>query len=223
MELDSLKDVWKELGEKELRPDSDTQILSMLQKRSQSPIAKMKRNLYWELVAMVVCYSLAIWYYFTAWQGRYWEVALLLFIVGLYALFYYMRKNKLLKDMQCVACEVKSNLKRQLATLEKYVQFYFVSSVVLTPIAFFVAGLIVFFRSPDNAGTPSSFGGQVITALPGVPGTQVINYRFFITFILIGVLVTISVYFLSRWAINRLYGQHIKKLKALVQQMEEND
>jgi hypothetical protein len=42
-----------------------------------------------------------------------------------------------------------------------------------------------------------------------------------ITFITIGVILTIGVYFLSRWAIDRLYGQHIKKLKELVEQMEE--
>ncbi len=219
MELDSLKDIWKQLGEKDTQADSDAQILSMLQKRSQSPIAKMKRNLFWELVAMIVCYSLAIWYYYTAWQGRYWEVALLLFIVGLYALFYYVRKNKLLNDMQCVACEVRSNLKRQLATLEKYVQFYFVSSVILTPVAFFVAGLIVFFKTPSTAGDPGTVSSQITTAVPVF--TQVVNHRFFISFIVIGVMVTIGVYFLSRWAINRLYGQHISKLKELVQQMEE--
>lgn len=221
MELDSLKDIWKELGDKETPQGNDAQILSMLQKRSQSPIAKMKRNLYWELAALVVCYSLAIWYYFTAWQGRYWEVALLLFIVGMYAMFYYIRKNKLLNEMQCVACEVRSNLKKQLATLEKYVQFYFVSSVVLTPIAFFVAGLIVFFKSPGNIADPTSTGSPLADAVPVF--THVTNHRFFIAFIVIGVMVTIGVYFLSRWAINRLYGQHIEKLKDLVRQMDEVD
>lgn len=218
MELDSLKDIWKNLDENDLRSGSEVPITSMLHKRSRSPIAKMKRNLYWEMAALVVLYSAAIWYYITAWQGRYWEVALLLFLVGAYALFYYLRKNKLLKDMQCVACEVKSSLQRQLVTLEKYVNFYFVSSVLLTPIAYFVAGLIVFFKTP---GTPGKFDfrntkdavNQITHHLP--------DQRFAITFIVVGVILTIGVYFFSRWAINRLYGQHIRKLKELVQQMEE--
>jgi hypothetical protein len=214
MELDSLKDIWKDLDEKDLRSGSDVPITSMLHKRSKSPVAKMKRNLYWEMGALVVCYSLAIWYYITAWQGRYWEVALLLFLVGLYALFYYLRKNKLLNDMQCVACEVKSNLQRQLVTLEKYVNFYFVSSILLTPTAYFVAGLIVLFKKPVG-------GIDMKVAHPNGIGDQLPEYRWMITFITVGVILTIGVYFFSRWAINRLYGQHIKKLKELVQQMEE--
>lgn len=218
MELDSLKDIWKNLDEQDLRSGSDVPLTSMLHKRSKSPVAKMKRNLYWEMAALVVCYSLAIWYYITGWQGRYWEVALLLFLVGVFALFYYFRKNKLLKDMQCVACEVKSNLKRQLVTLEKYVNFYFVSSILLTPMAYFVAGLIVFFKTPPSKPGKFDFhnGGG---SLPGV--SEQLPTQSLITFITIGVILTIGVYFLSRWAIDRLYGQHIKKLKELVEQMEE--
>lgn len=219
MELDSLKDIWKDLDEKDLRSGSEVPITSMLQKRSNSSVAKMKRNLYWEMAALVVCYSLAIWYYVTAWQGRYWEVAVLLFLVGVFALFYYLRKNKLLNEMQCLACQVKSNLQRQLVTLEKYVNFYFVSSILLTPTAYFVAGLIVFFKTPAN---PGKFDfKQLPDAQPADFGDQLPDHRFFITFVAIGVILTIGVYFLSRWAINRLYGQHIKKLKELVAQMEE--
>jgi hypothetical protein len=219
MELDSLKDIWKNLDEQDLRPGSDVSITSMLHKRSKSPVAKMKRNLYWEMAALVVFYSLAIWYYITAWEGRYWEVALLLALVGIFALFYYMRKNKLLKDMQCVACEVKSNLKRQLVTLEKYVNFYFVSSILITPIAYFVAGLIVFFKTPVE---PAKFDFKQFQDRVKVPNpAQLPDNQSVITFITIGVILTIAVYFFSKWAINRLYGQHIKKLKELVEQMEE--
>lgn len=220
MELDSLKDLWKELDEDDLEPAGQKQIVSILHKRSRSPVAKMKRNLYLEMAALVVCYSLAIWYYITAWQGRYWEVALLLFLVGAFAFFYYLRKHKLLNEMQCVACEVRSSLKQRLITLEKYVNFYFVCSILLTPSAYFVAGLIVFFKTPDNAGVKPGFFGGVPDALPQI-GDQFPSQRFFITFIVIGVVLTIGVYFFSRWAINRLYGQHIQKLKELVQQMEE--
>lgn len=220
MELDNLKDIWKDLDEKDLRSGSEVPITSMLHKRSKSPVAKMKRNLYWEMGALVICYSLAIWYYVTAWEGRYWEVAVLLFLVGLFGMFYYMRKYKLLNEMQCLACEVKSNLKRQLVTLEKYVNFYFVSSILLTPAAYFVAGIIVLFKSPTGPGDFSV--KNLPTAVPDL-GAEFPEHRWFIIFVTIGVFLTIGVYFFSRWAINRLYGQHIKKLKELVAQMEETD
>src|SRR5215510_249134 len=126
MELDSLKDIWKNLDEADLQPAREVPILSMLQKRSQSTIARLKRNLNRELIAVVVIYSITIWYIVT-YQQMYSELSVLLALVGGAFLFYYYRKSKLLKQMQCVACEVRSNLKQQLVTLEKYVRFYFVA------------------------------------------------------------------------------------------------
>src|SRR5688500_4040895 len=110
MELDSLKDIWKNLDETDIHPGSDGPISSMLHKRSQSSIARLKRNLYRELIAVLIIYSLTIWYIIT-FQQMYSELAVLLALVGGAFLFYYYRKSKLLKQMECVACEVRSNLK----------------------------------------------------------------------------------------------------------------
>src|SRR3954463_3401753 len=148
MELDSLKDIWKNLDEEDLQPGREVPILSMLQKRSQSSIARLKRNLNRELVAVLIIYSLTIWY-IVAYQKLYRELAVLLALVGGAFLFYYYHKSKLLKQMQCVACEVHSNLKQQLVTLEKYVRFYFVAGTILTPLAYFAAGVIILFNAQD--------------------------------------------------------------------------
>lgn len=198
MELDNLKQAWKEqdVGEKLV---SDEQILSMLQKKSQRPIAKMKRNLFWELVAVIVIYSATIAYYFIEKGGRYWEIAVLLLLVGLLFVVYYYRKNKLLKQMECVACEVKSNLQQQVSVLEKYVRFYFIAGTLLTPIAYLVAGFLVFYKSPG-----AKMGSEFMTAFIGS-----------------GIVLAILVYFLNVWYVNKLYGQHVKKLKDLLRQMEE--
>ena len=120
MELDNLKTLWQDLGQQDIYQDSDEQIMRMLQKRSQSPIAKMKRNLRCDLVGVIVLYSLCISYFLIAAMGLYWEVALLLMVIGVAFIFYYQLKNKLLGEMQCVTCEVRSNLQKQLTTLEKY-------------------------------------------------------------------------------------------------------
>jgi len=222
MELDNLKLLWQNQDSVSAHPDNSEQILTMLRKRSQSPIAKMKRNLLWELVALVVLYSLTIWYYLAAWQGRYREIAALLFIVGAFCLFYYYRKYKLLNQMQCVACEVKSNLQRQLSTLEKYVHFYFVAGTLLTPLVYFVAGLIVFFKTPHASALPSDPGNPIAVSMySGNFVNHITSNRFFVTFIIIGIVLTISSYFLNRWYVSKLYGQHIQKLKDLLRQMEE--
>ncbi|WP_205513451.1 hypothetical protein [Longitalea arenae] len=222
MELDSLKDIWKNLGEEELQPGREVPISSMLQKRSQSTIARLKRNLNRELIAVVIIYSLNIWY-IIAFQRLYSELAVLLLLVGGAFLFYYYRKNKLLKEMQCVACEVRSNLKQQLATLEKYVRFYFVAGNIITPLAYFAAGAIILYNSQPVTPPLNDLPFEAETSVSQMPiASHISNHRFFILFISMGAVVTVGTYFFNRWLINKLYGQHIQKLKELLLQMEED-
>ena len=204
MELDNLKDLWHDLDRKETDPTDDVHILKILQRRSQSPIARMKRNLLLELIAVIILYSFSIWYFLLASRGLYWEIALFLFILGLLFGFYYYKKNRLLGRMQCVTCEVRSNLERQLTTLEKYVRFYFISATVLCPVAYFIPGFIVLMKYPGDAIA------QRFTASAT-----------YIVFVIIGVVFTGSSYFLNRWYVNKLYGRHIEKLKSVLLQMEE--
>lgn len=224
MDLDNLKEIWKGLDEQDFYPAHkavtgpivnrhEEEIAAILRKRSQNPIAKIKRNLGWELAVIIVLYSVTMWYYITAWHGQYWEIAVLLGIIGTSFVVYYFRKNKLLKEMQMVDSEVKLNLEKRLYTLEKYVRFYFVSGTVLTPAAYFVAGLIIFFKTPPRATDdkmPPMF-------------THITGHDYFVLFTISGVALAIGSYFLNIWYVNRLYGRHINKLKNLLNQMEEEN
>lgn len=221
MELDNLKALWQDLEEKDLQPgkgvgsvagiaSEEAEIAAILRKRSQNPIAKIKRNLGWEMAIIVVLYAATMWYYITAWQGQYWELAVLLGIVGSSFMVYYFRKNRLLKEMQMVDSEVKLNLERRLHTLEKYVRYYFVSGTVLTPAAYFVTGLIIFFKTP-----PAS-----TDKMPPMV-THITGHEYFVLFTVSGVALAIGSYFLNIWFVNRLYGRHINKLKNLLNQLEE--
>ncbi len=222
MELDSLKDIWKNLDEEDLQPAREVPITSMLDKRSQSTIARLKRNLNRELIAVVIIYSLNIWY-IIAYQQLYSELAVLLALVAGAFLYYYYRKSKLLTQMQCVACEVHSNLKQQLHTLEKYVRFYFVAGSIITPLAYFAAGLIILFNAQDfNSSLNDVPAGDAQASVSQIPVVaHISNHRFFVLFVSLGAVVTVGSYFFNRWFVNKLYGQHIQKLKELLYQMEE--
>ena len=221
MELDSLKDIWKDLDESDLQPGRDVPISSMLHKRSQSTIARLKRNLNRELIAVLIIYSLTIWYIIT-FQHMYSELALLLALVGGAFLLYYYRKNRLLKQMECVACEVRSNLKQQLGTLEKYVRFYFIAGTILTPLAYFAAGMIILFNAQEVNSHVVDVSIDAQTSVSQMPIAQHIsNHRFFVLFLSIGAALTVGSYFVNRWLIGKLYGQHIQKLKDLLIQMDD--
>lgn len=199
MDLDNLKNVWKEQEAANV-PDSEKDIISMLGKKSQRPIARMKRNLFWELIAVVILYVLAISFFVMDQGGRYWENALLLFLIGIVFLIYYYYKNRLLKQMECVSCEVRSNLEMQVSTLEKFIKFYFRAGVAITPIAYYVSGFVVLYKSAIGLNAPANL---------------------LYVFVGTGVLITIASYYLNKWYVKKLYGQHVAKLKELLGQMEE--
>lgn len=203
MELDNLKHIWRDIGQKTLQQNDDEQIVMMLQKSSRSPISKMKKNLLRELIAVICFYCPGILYFALSSKG-YWEIAALLAFVGLLFMLYYYRKNKLLRDMQCVTCEVRSNLQQQLATLQTYVRFYFISGTVLTPIAYFASALVVLFKSRALEGSIADISSLFIIGA-------------------VGIAVTAGGYFVNRWYVKKLYGQHIQKLKQLLQQTEERE
>ena len=198
MELDNLKEIWKGLDDKRTPVGSDEEILSMLHKKSQRPIARMKRNLLIEMILVIIVYSAAAVYYLIAWDGRYWELSLIFMLGGGFCVFYYYRKYKLLNQMECVACEVRSNLQRQLTTLEKYVKLYLITGNLLTPIAFFFTGFIIFTKTPGK-----TYDSNVYWIFSAV-----------------GVAVSIACYYFNKWYVNKLYGQHVKKLKEVLKEME---
>lgn len=174
-----------------------------------SPIAKMKRNLLVELVAVLVLYILTIGYYFTQYTGgMQWNAWLLLFI-GVLFMFYYQRKHKLLSSMECVSCEVKSNLKTQLKTLEKYIRFYLLAGTALFPFALIATGLIVFFYSPDIPKDVTDPSGKYVWIFTAV-------------LVLCSAVLTVPMYFINKWYVRKLYGQHAERLKMIVDEMNED-
>ncbi len=208
MELDQLKEMWGDVGSKEQGPSAD-ELQALLQKKSKSPIAKMKRNLLVELLFIIVLYFFTVVYYFLNYSGGMLIAAWMLIVIGVFYVFYFLRKRKLLNRMECVSCEVKSNLKMQLVTLEKYVRFYMISGTFLFPLVFITTGLVVLLYSPEATATPSI---KSTTFLAGITAVLVV----------VAAALTIPIYYLNKWYVRKLYGQHIERLKAIVNEMNED-
>lgn len=207
MELDQLKNIWQ----KEPAPEQkqDEYLLSLLAKKSNSPIAAMKRNLRAELISIIVLYTLSIFYYFFAFGGRMAELSWFMLVVAIVFVVYYYRKNKLLNNMQCVACQVKSNLELQLGTLEKYVRFYLIAGNILAPVTMVTVGYVVFILYPQRM--------HLTKLVSNDPEMQ----RIAIVFVIVMALMSVGIFFLNKWYVNRLYGRHIKKLKSMLSEMSD--
>jgi 4-hydroxybenzoate polyprenyltransferase len=206
MELDQLKEMWSDLGES--KPSTSKQELqSIMQKRSKSPIAKMKRNLFLEMIFIVVLYSVSIIYYFMEFKGAMLSVAWLMLFTAVLFMIYYFSKRKLLRQMECVTGEVKSNLQHQVKTLEKYIRLYLVTGTLMFPFVMITAGIIIFLFDPKMQTN----------------STHLSFWPFFLLLITFSFLATIPMYFLNKWYIRKLYGQHADKLKQIVNEMNEEE
>ena len=204
MELEQLKNIWTAEAGPQLKKNE--YLLSLLNKPSNSPIAKMKRNLRQELIAVIILYATAVVYYLFAFQGKLVELSWLMLVMGLAFVFYYYRKNKLLNNMQCVACRVKSNLELQLGTLEKYVRLYLVVGSIAFPVAMLLVGYVTLYLYPERLHLPLSAHVQ----------------RSAIIYSVTMLVLSVPIFFINKWYVNRLYGRHIKKLREILNEMSDD-
>jgi len=207
MELDELKNIWKD---KSIEAAGADKISAMIRKQSQSPIARMKRNLRMELLILIFSLGIVAAYYFIAFKSEYsiigWVYALLLVLFC----YYFFRKNKLLNEMQCSSCRVKSNLELQLRILERYVRFYLISGTAILPILFIFLGIVLYYKK-----------AALINETILYPSATNPVWEFLLAwFILLSVSTTIM-WVLNRGYVNKLYGRHISKLKQLLAQINE--
>jgi hypothetical protein len=205
MELDQLKNIWQN---DPAQSKEDAQLISIMSRRSNNPIARMKRNLLFELIAIILLYGATIAYYAFAFQGKMTEVSWFMIGIAFCFFIYYFRKNRLLNKMECLSCQVKSNLQGQVNTLEKYVKFYLVAGTALVPLSIVFFSWLIYVKSPLK---PKS----VLYHSDASPWWQTI-----IAWTVLVGFSTILIYYLNKWYVKRLYGNHILKLKQLLAEMD---
>jgi hypothetical protein len=210
MELESLKYMWKNLETAPIgRVEED--IRAVLRRRSNGLVVRMQRSLLFELVLMILTYVPAILVYIVGFGGRFREMAgLLLFLLFFFGVYFY-RKYSLLRQMQCLTCDLRSNLERQVLKLRQYIRFYILAGTAIVPVTALVTWLILSWKSPLLRD--SGFYHQLIP----LPWWK--TFAFWLPAI---ALATVAVYFLNVWYVNRLYGRHVRKLEVLVREMNES-
>lgn len=206
MELEQLKDMWKEQ-----EPARPRDVQPLLNKKSNSPIAKMKKHLVMELSAVILMYGIVIIYFFAAYKGRFSSVSILYLFIGVVFCIYYFKKFKLLKEMECMACQVKTNLSKQLDTLEKYIRFYLIAGTALIPLVLIFFYWFGYTYLPKGREFFFPQPSETITVLQSI-----------CIFMLITTVATVLSYYLNKWYIRKLYGKYIDKLKEMLLQMEDD-
>jgi len=212
MELDNLKELWQSASVKEQPGKSGEELLQLLSRESQHPISRMKQNLRMEMAFMTIGYMIIIPFYFFFKKGNWNEIAWMYIFLFIVFGVYYFRKNKLLNDMACTSCQIKSNLELQIRTLEKYLHFYLYYGTALVALFYGYCGYLMYHKMTFS--TPRN----IFFNSPGYPWWQSL-----IAWFVMVVAVTWLTFVLQRHFLNKLYGKHVRRLKNLLNQMEETE
>jgi hypothetical protein len=204
MELEKLKELWVDSTNSSL-PIDEEGLSKILNQSSRRPIALIKRNLKLEVLFVILLYGFLIWLILNQVDSNILYVDIILLVLaGILFCFYAFYKNKLLNKMECVGCEVKSNLSLQVKSLEKLVKLYFKVGNISIVFVYLIAGTISYIKAEGDT----------------VHFPHVLELVIFIT---IGAVLFIISYYFSRWYLFQLYGKHIQKLKNILYDMDESD
>jgi hypothetical protein len=209
MELDSMKDIWKGQNTGVQKSLNENELMTMISHPSKSPVAKMKRTLKKELYFVIVCFSVAALVFFLTFENKFIGFSLAYIFLMLVFIIYYFFKNRLLTNMQCVTCEVKSNLTMQANTLEKYIKNNLIVSTLVYP-AFLMFGAWLLYtgfysETPKSIISYSSAYSPWITTL---------------IWLVFSIITTIPLYYLNKKYLHWLYGKHINRIKRVLSEIE---
>jgi hypothetical protein len=198
MELEELKSIWNS-STPSFQPKDADEIASMLSRKSVSIVDKLKRNVWFDLIITMLTSLGLLSYAITLRPGALkWASISILSTLLLYV-FYYIKKISLLNRFDPVTNNLRANLEVLINTLSGYLEFYRRSYTVLYPIFFFVVLLFIGIEHGTERFLEILQRPATITLL----------------LLLAGVYYLLSTK-VVRWFLNRLYGRHLEKLKALL-------
>lgn len=202
MEIEDLKDIWRNQSAG-FTPKDETELAVMLRRNSSSIITRLKRNVWLEVIFTFLGGLGLLAYAMTLPNGSLkWTSVSILLLFCVY-LIYYFKKLRLLNRFIHENDNLKVNLQRLIANLKGYLKFYKRSYAILYPV-YFILGLL--FAAVEQGS--SGFLNKI--ARPEI----------FITLFLGAIAFFVCSNWLTGWYLEKLYGNHLKKLEAILGELE---
>lgn len=181
----------------------ETELASMLTRKSTSIITRLKRNVWSELVVTFLGALALTTYAFMLPNGYLkWTSISILVLFSVYSV-YYIKKLRLLNNFDSSHENLRVNLERLVRDLRGYLKFYKRSYSVLYPVFFLLA--LVFIAIEHGA---AGFANKV--SRPGVYLILVPGAALFFVFSTK----------LTSWYLKKLYGNHLEKLERLLSDLQ---
>jgi hypothetical protein len=202
-ELDELKSIWRQ-NDAAFQPKDVSEIARMLTGNSRSIVDKLKRSVWFELIITLITGIVLLSYAFTLSSGALkWTSVSILAVFVVYTV-YYIKKITMLNRFNPATENLRETLERLIDNLSSYLKVYKSSYTILYPIYF---GLGLLFGALER-------GMDKFIELLLQPRTMVYLAM------LAGVFFFCSTW-LANWYLKKLYGNHLEKLKALLNELQE--
>ena len=210
MELDDLRRQWQQPEPVISAGLTPTQLNALLTRQRLGAVEKMRRNARWEmgLMAGLAVFIIGFLPYIS-------ELGLLPYLVlslALGMLYYYYRVLGVLRQMSENAGSVRSHLVRLCAGLRQLLRFNYRLTLAMVPITMVATlGLplgreLTYVSQQLRANEPVHWGRLLLLA--GI-------------ILAVGGLVQILVIPVTRWCLQRLYGQHLDRLEGQLRELDE--
>ena len=205
MELDDLRRQWQQ-PDNTPSPMSPAELGGMLTHNARGMVEKMRRNTWYEVwFTLLIVAAVPVY----AWHS--WGDALLLLLAasmllisGILLVNYY-HQLQLLRRMGYPETQVRTHLAALCAGLRQRLHFYYRLTIATVPYTLF---LLLGFHVGKELAHPGAFHWKFIIALGGA-------------YAVLGAIMHFSMIYLTRWYLQRLYGQHLDRLEACLDELTE--
>jgi hypothetical protein len=200
MELDDLRRQWQQ-------PEpAATSLLICSRPPTQPPgnlIAKMRRNVWGEIIVSVVLACLPLWILSSATFTRFYLGGLVL-LIGVLS-YYYARQISLLNQMARPDVSIRGHLLVLCAGLRQLLRLYYLLTIWLGPLTLtLILGYYVGQEIARPTG-PRWLELGVVTSLV----------------LVLGLIAQFGVIRLTRWSLQCLYGRHLDRLESQLRELDE--
>ena len=210
MDLDELKYQLKNKLSTDHAGRSDEDIASLLNKKTGSIVGKLKKNLWMEilfgLLVVIVFLYIGIWSKYN-YLRIYFSVFGILSAVFVGLLIYLLHRTTLLSN---TTLPVKGNLQTIVNIIEEFMKRYFQFTMVLIPVCV-IFSFILAYNDPQ--------------LIPDVDRLARSYYSHVWKMIFFGIvymaLLTVVIYYFTKWYLRKLYGKYISQLKECIEDLKE--
>ena len=202
MELDDLKDIWKN-SPPEFKVKDEAELALMLKGNSKSIVGKLKRSVWLELIFTFIAGAVFLIYALTLEPGALKWTSISFIILFVAYSFYYIKKLYLLNRFNPGEGNLKTNIDNLIKSMNGYLRFYKRSYTILYP-TYTILGLLF--------GAMEQGYDRFIRSISQPSGI--------VTLIFLVIFFFFCSTWLTNWYLKKLYGNHIDKLNSLARELE---